>query len=126
MDEAPHEIRKLHSVYRTLIETIERDEADLYNLLVDKDLLLQDLHHRSGNSLQIMASVMRMYRRETQAPEVRTILDALIARIIALSSPHTGPYRLSGRRTGARNEVLAGMIDRMPLARTQTTARKRC
>lgn len=113
MDEAPHEIRKLHSVYRTLIETIERDEADLYNLLVDKDLLLKELHHRSGNSLQIMASVMRMYRRETQDPEVRAILDALIARIIALSSTHTSLYSLSGRRTVALNEVLAGVIDRM-------------
>ena len=41
MDEAPHEIRKLRSVGLMLFKTIERDEADLYNLLVDKELLFQ-------------------------------------------------------------------------------------
>lgn len=113
MGEAPTEIRKLHAVYEELIRTIERDEAELQNLLVDKDTLLKEVHHRSGNSLQIIASVMRMYRRETADAELRGVLDGLINRVIALSSTHTSLYSLGGRRDVPMDEILFAVIRRL-------------
>jgi two-component sensor histidine kinase len=56
---------------------------------------------------------MRMYRRESRDPVVQTMLDGLIARVIALSSTHTSLYSLSGRRDVPLQDVLSGVIARM-------------
>lgn len=113
MAEAPAEIARLHAAYQALIQTLEQDEAELQNLLVDKDRLLREVNHRSGNSLQIIASVMRMYRRETQDPALRGVLDGFINRVIALSSTHSSLYALSGRHDVPIDEVLYGVIRRL-------------
>lgn len=110
---APREIQRLHAVYEQLILTIERDEAELQNLLLDKDVLLREVNHRSGNSLQVITSVMRMYRRETTDPTLRQVLDGLINRVIALSSTHTSLYSLSGRRDVPVDEVLDRVVQRL-------------
>lgn len=111
--EAPTEIQKLHAVYEKLIRDLEQDEAELQNLLVDRERLLREVHHRSGNSLQIIASVMRMYRREAGDPALRGVLDGLIYRVIALSSTHTSLYGLDGRRDVPMDEVLGGVVRRL-------------
>lgn len=111
--DAPTEIQKLHAVYEQLIRTIEQEEAELQNLIVDKDVLLREVNHRNGNSLQIIASVMRMYRRETRDDEVRLILDGLINRVIALSSTHTSLYSMTGRRDVPMDEILTGVVRRL-------------
>lgn len=110
---APTEIRHLHAVYDQLLETIDREEAELQNLLVDKEVLLRETHHRSGNSLQVIASVMRMYRRETRDPALRAILDGLINRVIALSATHTSLYSQTGRRDVPMDEILTGVVRRL-------------
>lgn len=111
--DAPAEIQHLHAAYEALVRTIEQEEAELQNLIVDKDRLLREVNHRSGNSLQIIASVMRMYRREAQEPGLQAVLDGLINRVIALSSTHTSLYDLSGDRDIPLNEVLETVISRL-------------
>ena len=110
---APTEIKRLHAVYDQLQQTIEREEAELQNLLIDKEVLLRETHHRSGNSLQVIASVMRMYRRETRDPELRAVLDGLINRVIALSATHTSLYSQTGRRDVPMDEILSGVVRRL-------------
>ncbi|GAB1364184.1 sensor histidine kinase [Rhodobacter sp.] len=113
ISDAPDEIQSLHGVYEEMISAIEQDEAELENLLVDKDRLLREVHHRSGNSLQIIASVMRMYRRESDDPALRGVLDGLINRVIALSSTHTSLYGLDGRKDVPMDQVLNAVIRRL-------------
>lgn len=110
---APSEIQQLHAAYEGLIRTIEQEEAELQNLLVDKDVLIREVNHRSGNSLQIIASIMRMYRRETSDQKLRDVLDGLINRVIALSSTHTSLYVLSGQRDVAMDVVLSNVVKRL-------------
>lgn len=110
---APSEIQRLHSAYQALVQTIEQEEAELQNLLIDKDTLLREVNHRSGNSLQIIASVMRMYRRETRDPVLQRVLDGLNNRVLALSSTHTSLYNLSGQRDVPLDEVLFSVISRL-------------
>jgi two-component sensor histidine kinase len=111
--DAPAEIQRLHSAYEQLVRTIEQEEAELQNLIVDKDTLLREVNHRSGNSLQIIASVMRMYRREAREPGLQAVLDGLINRVIALSSTHTSLYDLSGQRDVPLDEVVFGVVRRL-------------
>lgn len=113
LGDAPTEIQRLHSAYEGMIRTIEQEEAELQNLLVDKDSLLREVDHRSGNSLQIIASVMRMYRREATDPELRRVMDSLINRVIALSSTHTSLYAVSGKQDIAMDLVLTNVVKRL-------------
>lgn len=110
---APAEIQRLHDSYESMVRTIEQEEAELQNLIVDKDRLLREVNHRSGNSLQIIASVMRMYRREAKEPALQAVLDGLINRVIALSSTHTSLYDLAGQRDVPLNDVLFQVIRRL-------------
>lgn len=113
MLDAPAEIQRLHAAYERMIRTIEHEEAELQNLVVDKDLLIREVSHRSGNSLQIIASIMRMYRREASDQKLRLVLDGLINRVTALSSTHTSLYALSGQRDVAMDVVLANVVKRL-------------
>lgn len=113
MDGAPEEIQRLHAAYEEMIRTIEQEEAELQNLVVDKDVLIREVSHRSGNSLQIIASIMRMYRREAQDAKLRAVLDGLINRVIALSSTHTSLYTLSGQRDVSVDVILGNVIKRL-------------
>jgi two-component sensor histidine kinase len=113
MTDAPVEIQRLHAAYEGMIRTIEVEEAELQNLVVDKDLLIREVSHRSGNSLQIMASIMRMYRREAADSRLRQVLDGLINRVIALSSTHTSLYALSGQRDVSMDVILGNVIKRL-------------
>jgi two-component sensor histidine kinase len=113
MHDAPTEIQRLHAAYEGMIRTIEQEEAELQNLIVDKDVLIREVNHRSGNSLQSIASIMRIYRRETTDPKLRLVLDGLINRVIALSSTHTSLYTLSGQRDVAIDVVLLNVIKRL-------------
>lgn len=113
MDGAPDEIQRLHAAYELMIRTIEQEEAELQNLVVDKDVLIREVSHRSGNSLQIIASIMRMYRREAADQKLRSVLDGLINRVIALSSTHTSLYTLSGQRDVSVDEILSNVIKRL-------------
>ncbi|HLQ18064.1 MAG TPA: sensor histidine kinase [Tabrizicola sp.] len=113
LDNAPTEIKRLHAAYEGMIRTIEQEEAELQNLVVDKDHLIREVSHRSGNSLQIIASIMRMYRRESADQKLRLVMDGLINRVIALSSTHTSLYALSGQRDVAVDVVLANVIKRL-------------
>jgi two-component system, sensor histidine kinase PdtaS len=113
MRDAPAEIQRLHAAYEGMIRTIEQEEADLQNLLVDKDQLLREVSHRSGNSLQIIASIMRTYRRESSDSNIKQVLDSLINRVITLSSTHTSLYAVSGQRDVAIDVVLSNVVKRL-------------
>jgi two-component system, sensor histidine kinase PdtaS len=110
---APAEIRELTSVYEDLIATIGAEEEKLDSLRSEKDALLREVNHRSGNSLQIIASVMRMYRRETPDQALREILDGLINRVLVLSTTHSSLYTLAGHRHVPMERILQDVIRRL-------------
>jgi two-component system, sensor histidine kinase PdtaS len=113
MVDAPAEIQRLYAAYEELVRTIEQEEAELQNLIVDKDNLLREVNHRSGNSLQIIASVMRMYRREARDPAVKDVLDGMINRVIALSSTHTSLYDRTGQHEVSLQDVVMNVVSRL-------------
>ena len=96
LDRPPSEIADLSESYGTMIATIQRDEAELENLLHEKEQLLREVHHRTGNSLQLIASILRMHLREAEDENVRSVLRHLLERIMSLSTVHLGLYKLAG------------------------------
>jgi len=81
LDQPPAEIASLADTYATMTATILRDEADLEDLVHEKEGLLREVHHRTGNSLQLIASILRMHLRENPSDEVRAVLGGRAIRL---------------------------------------------
>src|SRR5690606_11962531 len=91
---SPAEIHNLHGDCAVRIGAGELAEAGRETLVVNSDRVLHAADHRRGNSVQVIASVMRTYRRESAAPHLRGGLDELIDRVIALYAAHVSLYGL--------------------------------
>jgi two-component sensor histidine kinase len=67
----------------TLRRSLER-EKDV--LLKQKDLLLEEMHHRVNNSLQIIASILLLKAQTVQSPETRRHLEEAHERVLAIAT----------------------------------------
>jgi chemotaxis protein methyltransferase CheR len=69
---------------------MEREKAELLGaaeeLLRQKDLLLQEMHHRIANSLQIIASILLLKARSVTSQETRLHLDEARQRIMSIAA----------------------------------------
>ncbi|NPD13931.1 hypothetical protein HOY34_01795 [Xinfangfangia sp. D13-10-4-6] len=120
LDHPPAEIASLAEAYQVMTRTILRDEAELENLVRQKDELLREVHHRTGNSLQLIASFLRMHRRETEDEDIRLVLDDLHNRVMSLSSVHLGLYRMAGGSEVAVDLLMAEVITKVDLIHGRT------
>ncbi|MDB5660773.1 MAG: hypothetical protein JWS10_3388 [Cypionkella sp.] len=107
---SPAEIKELGRSYEVLTETILHDEAELENILRQKEILLREVHHRTGNSLQLIASIMRIHMRQEQSSTVRSILEGLHDRVMALATVHIGLYQTAGQNDVRMDALFAGVI----------------
>lgn len=81
----------------------EADAAQREALLRDKDLLMQEVHHRVRNSLFLVQSLLRQQIRAAASPEVRDELEQAIRRVSSIAAVHRQLY--SG---GSLGRILAG------------------
>lgn len=107
---SPVEIRALGQSFEAMTATILREEAQLEDALRQKEHLLREVHHRTGNSLQLIASIMRMHMRQEESETVRPILQGLHDRVMGLATVHMGLYQTSGQKDVQMDELVAGVI----------------
>lgn len=119
MTNSPRELADLGAAYRSMVENILQDEAELENLLREKEALLREVHHRTGNSLQLIASILRMHLRQNPEPAMRAILDTLHDRVMNLSSVHMGLYAVSGRDEVDASALLRDVIGKVAAIRAR-------
>ena len=75
----------------------EADNAErLARLLADRTLLLDEVNHRVKNSLQQIASVVRLQSRSAGHPDARDALEKTLSRIMAVGRVHEQLYRAGG------------------------------
>lgn len=87
------------------------------DLLKDKEVLLQELHHRVANSLQIIASVLMQSARKVQSEETRGHLFDAHQRVMSvaalqkqLAASHIGDVELRPYLTALCGSIGASMI----------------
>ncbi|WP_165076307.1 histidine kinase dimerization/phosphoacceptor domain -containing protein [Methanogenium sp. MK-MG] len=59
----------------------------------EKDILIQEVHHRVKNNLQLISSILRMHSYRTADPETKEILEDCINRIASMALIHEYLYR---------------------------------
>ena len=107
---SPAEIKELGRAFGIMTETILRDEAELENMLRQKEILLREVHHRTGNSLQLIASIMRIHIRQENSISVRSTLEGLHDRVMALATVHMGLYETAGQKDVKMDALFSGVI----------------
>jgi two-component sensor histidine kinase len=79
---------------REFVRTFERTKS----LLEQKELLVNEVHHRVKNSLQVVASLVTLQSNRTADPVQKDVYQALRRRITAVALVHEKLYGKSGGR----------------------------
>jgi two-component sensor histidine kinase len=127
---APTKIRELAELKSTLDTAISqrtRYEAQLKSLIAEKDLLMQEVHHRVRNSLQLVRGILSLQARGSNHPEAKSALNAAAVRILTVADVHQHLYQghstaevqvmryLEDLATDLNTSMLDGRLDRKVL-----------
>lgn len=88
VERAPKELRDFGHALMLMASRIEAREADLKESLVQKDMLLREIHHRVKNNLQIVSSLLNIHG----GPSDRNALEDIKTRVRALALVHRYLY----------------------------------
>ena len=94
-----------------------RASRDRFQALADeRALLIHEMNHRVGNSLQLVASLLNMQASATDDPKVRTALGEATGRVMAIAQLHRRLHTTDDVRAIALDQYLASLME--DLART--------
>ena len=105
------EIRDVEAAWTDLASHVLREEAELENIVHEKNVLLKEVHHRVKNNLQLIASIVSLKIRRATSPEARRTLKEVQMRVRSIASVHQSLY--SNPTTGQVNadEILTNVLD---------------
>ena len=88
----PQEMRELSASFSQATGALADREQQLRSALAEQDLLMQEIHHRVKNNLQIVASLLNLQAARIRQPEARAEFQAARDRIHALATLHRHLY----------------------------------
>jgi two-component sensor histidine kinase len=74
-------------------ESLDRSKRQLEQLVDEKNILLQEVHHRVNNNLQMIISLLNLQSRRSEDPELRDRLSDAVSRVQTISMVHQMLYR---------------------------------
>jgi two-component sensor histidine kinase len=88
----PAELAQLAASFAAATAALAEREAELRGAVAQQELLLQEIHHRVKNNLQIVASLMNLQASRIRLPEAKREFAAARDRIRALATLHRHLY----------------------------------
>jgi two-component sensor histidine kinase len=124
------ELAELKVTLDTAMAERTRYESQLKGLLADKELLMQEVHHRVKNSLQLVRGILSLQARGATHPEAKTALNDAATRILTVADVHQHLYQ--GLSTAEINiqqyladlarDLTKSLLDRSPERYVKVTA----
>ncbi|WP_048861759.1 sensor histidine kinase, partial [Acidisphaera rubrifaciens] len=88
----PTEVVELSLAFRDATGRLAEREAQVRAALGERDLLMQEIHHRVKNNLQIVASLLNLQAGRIRQPEARAEFLSARNRVRALATLHRHLY----------------------------------
>jgi PAS domain S-box-containing protein len=82
-----------HSERRRSDEALQQRQLQLSASLRERDVLMQEIHHRVKNNLQVISSMLNMQMRHVNEPQTRSALEESRRRVEAIALIHEQLYR---------------------------------
>lgn len=89
---APSELRELADSFREAASWLTERELQLRGASAQQELLMQEIHHRVKNNLQIVASLLNLQAARIRLPEARAEFQSARDRVRALATLHRHLY----------------------------------
>ncbi|MFD1343150.1 ATP-binding protein [Litorisediminicola beolgyonensis] len=67
---------------------LSKQNRELSEGIADRDLLMQELHHRTGNNLALIVALIRMSKSQAEQDETQQVLAELEVRVGSLAKAH--------------------------------------
>ncbi len=97
-------VLQVATLTQRLLESFKKNES----LLVEKELLMREVHHRVKNSLQVVASLVSLQSHRTDDKTQKATFMALRQRITAIALVHE---KLYGRGLGGKPDLGEYLVD---------------
>jgi two-component sensor histidine kinase len=95
----PTEVVDLSHAFSHATGALAEHEAQLRGAIAQQQLLMQEIHHRVKNNLQIVASLLNLQASRIRAPEAKAEFQAARDRVRALATLHRHLYADGELRT---------------------------
>ncbi len=89
---ASWDLRRLAIAFRRATMTLRRQQVRLAAAVDQQELLMQEIHHRVKNNLQIVASLLNLQASRIRQPEARAEFQSARDRVRALATLHRHLY----------------------------------
>lgn len=106
----PIEIRDMEETWMRLAENILHDEAQLYDTIHQRTVLLKEVHHRVKNNLQLIVSIVGMKMRKARSPAVKAALSNVQQRVMSIARVHQNLYETSTADRVRVGELLEAIV----------------
>jgi PAS domain S-box-containing protein len=94
-----------------MANTLEQNQAQLEELLEEKDFLIREIHHRVKNNLQVMSSVLFLKAQTLKDPAMRQLLTESRQRLRSIAMIHERLMQSGGHITQISiKDYLLGLI----------------
>ncbi|MAQ83327.1 MAG: hypothetical protein CMH12_08850 [Maritimibacter sp.] len=106
----PRELREMEETWMRLAKNVLHDEAELYDTIHQRTVLLKEVHHRVKNNLQLIVSILNMKVRKARDPEVRSALTDIRQRVMGIARVHQELYETSTAERVHAGELLKAIV----------------
>jgi two-component sensor histidine kinase len=110
LEGAAVELLDVGEAYEKMTRAVLHDEAELENMLHQKEVLLREVHHRVKNNLQLIASILNMQLRSAQSTEAKDAMRRVQDRVLSLATVHRELYQTSGLTDVRADELFPQII----------------
>lgn len=104
------EFNELQATLSAAFAERERYAVQQTKALAEKDLLMQEGHHRVKNSLQLVRGILNLQARQAQHPEAKAALQTASARILTIADIHQHLYQGVSTAEAQVDQYLADLV----------------
>jgi len=116
LEGAPGEIRDVSETFHNMARILIRDEAAMEEAVVEKTVLLKEVHHRVKNNLQLIASIINMQSRVIDDTDAKRVLRSVQDRVASLATIYKNLYQAEHLDSVEADRLIRDIIGQMSTA----------